>query len=119
MTLEPILARELCPRKGLLTVLTGLLLASPWAVAQQGREDPADSQPFRIDVNLVTLRFTVTDTRGDFANSLSAEDFVVEENGKPVEIEIFEKPPRSVGSELGFVARLSHRCQREHFCNQN
>ena len=102
MTLEPILARELCPRKGLLTVLTGLLLASPWAVAQQGREDPADSQPFRIDVNLVTLRFTVTDTRGDFANSLSAEDFVVEENGKPVEIEIFEKPrdQSAVSSDL-------------------
>ena len=54
-------------------------------LGKESQETSDESQPFRVDVNLVTLRFTVTDVAGRFKNSLSLEDLIVEEDGVPVE----------------------------------
>ena len=78
---------------------------------QESPEIPDASQPFRVDVNLVTLRFTVTDLAGKFNNSLSAEDLIVEENGVPVEIHLFEQPRNRSGESrdlwLAFLIDVS------------
>src|SRR5690606_18140105 len=51
-----------------------------------------EDETIRVDVNLVTLRFTVRDNQGHFVNSLSREDFQVRENGEEQELVFFEAP---------------------------
>ncbi len=92
MRLQRILKRGPSPRAGLFVVSTWLLLGGALGVAQQAPENPDESQPFRVDVNLVTLRFTVTNAMGNSVSSLSRDDFLVEENGEEIDIEIFESP---------------------------
>ena len=58
--------------------------------AQQ--EDASREDRFRVGVNLVTLRFTVTDSRGDFVSNLPKDLFTVLENSTEQEIVIFDKP---------------------------
>ena len=53
-------------------------------------------QPIRVDVNLVTLRFTVRDASGALINDLEQEAFRILEEGLPQEI-IFFRQPRSQG----------------------
>ena len=55
-------------------------------------QDSAAQTRFTVDVNLVTLRFTVRDEFGNFINTLDTADFFVSENGRQQEIGIFEKP---------------------------
>ena len=55
-------------------------------------QDSAAQARFTVDVNLVTLRFTVRDDFGNFINNLDTADFSVSENGRQQEIAIFEKP---------------------------
>jgi len=62
--------------------------------------EPAAQTRFSVDVNLVTLRFTVRNDGGGFMNNLDADDFRVLENGRTQEISIFEKP-RSVAQATG------------------
>ena len=80
-------------------------------LGQESQETSEESQPFRIDVNLVTLRFTVTDPTGRFNNSLSPEDLIVEENGIPVEVDLFEQPRNRAGQSpdlwLAFLIDVS------------
>ena len=80
-------------------------------LGQESQETSDESQPFRIDVNLVTLRFTVTDPGGRFNNSLSPEDLIVEENGVPVEFDLFEQPRNQSGQShdlwLAFLIDVS------------
>lgn len=92
MRLPRILKRGPVPRTGLFVVSTWLILGGARAVAQQAPENPDEAQPFRVDVNLVTLRFAVTNAIGNFVNSLSQDDFLVEENGEGMDIETFESP---------------------------
>ncbi len=55
-------------------------------------QDSTAQTRFTVDVNLVTLRFTVRDGAGSFINDLNSSDFSVSENGRMQEISIFEKP---------------------------
>ena len=59
-------------------------------------QEPAEEteEPIRIDVNIVSLRFSVRDAASNFANKLTADDFKVFENGSRREIAFFE-PPRN------------------------
>ncbi|MFH1964973.1 MAG: VWA domain-containing protein [Acidobacteriota bacterium] len=72
-----------------------LCLAAGWIYfficPVQTMESAAQTR-FTVDVNLVTLRFTVRDETGGYVNSLDAGDFSVSENGRNQEISIFEKP---------------------------
>ena len=73
--------------------------------------DPVAQTRFTVDVNLVTLRFTVRDEFGGYVNSLDAGDFSVSENGSSQEIGIFEKPrsmePPSGTTWLAFLLDVS------------
>ncbi len=51
-------------------------------------------EPIRIDVNIVTLRFSVRDGGANFANKLTTDDFQVFENGRRRDLAFFE-PPRN------------------------
>jgi len=80
-----------------------LLITAGWLGCFTGparAEAPAAQTRFTVDVNLVTLRFTVRDETGGFINSLEAGDFTVSENGRKHDISIFEKP-RSVAGASG------------------
>ncbi|UCF38594.1 MAG: VWA domain-containing protein [Acidobacteriota bacterium] len=51
-------------------------------------------ETIRVDVNLVSLRFSVVNSSGDYMNQLSAADFTVFENGQQVTPAFFEQPRR-------------------------
>ncbi len=72
------------PRLGWLLALT--------LVTARGQQP--DEQRFRVDVNLVTLRFTVKDSTGAFANRLTADQFTVLENGSERPVAFFQAPRR-------------------------
>ena len=59
--------------------------------AQDEQTEQAE-EPIRVDVNLVTLRFTVRDDVGSLLTDLGPEQFRVIENGAPQEIAFFERP---------------------------
>ena len=103
--------RDLTRAALLLTAMACIFANGFRVLGQESQETSDESQPFRIDVNLVTLRFTVTDPAGSFNNSLSAEDLIVEENGIPVEFDLFEKPRNQSGKShdlwLAFLIDVS------------
>ena len=101
------LEKEQNPRIGLIAISTWLMLGSLLGMTQQNPEPPDETSPFRVDVNLVSLRFTVTNDKGKFINSLSKNDFLVEDNGKRIEIETFKKPRKqSTASQYLWLAFL-------------
>jgi hypothetical protein len=51
----------------------------------------ADSQPIRVDVNLVNVAFSVRNPQGGFAGDLSKDDFEVLEDGAPQRISFFAR----------------------------
>src|SRR5215470_19032901 len=78
-------------RRSALT-FTGLLLLVGSVVAQ-----------LRVDVRLVNVVATVTDTHGRYVDGLQASDFSLEEDGKPQQISHFSAStdlPVSVGIVL-------------------
>lgn len=81
-----------------------LCFAGGWIILQTlpalAASEPAAQTRFAVDVNLVTLRFSVRNLDGDFINSLEPGDFAVTENGRKQEISIFESP-RSVEQATG------------------
>ena len=98
---DPTRSRPLRRSLGALAALTALALlaVAPPALSQeaprQSLQEPAplvqdqpQDQPFeeRVDVTEVLLDVLVTDRRGNVVLGLSEDDFVVEENGEPVEI---------------------------------
>jgi len=70
--------------------VTGTLARSfavAWALAA-----PAAAQPtpvFRVGLDLVHVTVTVRDGRGGLVSDLTAEDFVVREDGRPQKVEVF------------------------------
>lgn len=86
------------------SALTAPALGGQDPAVQQPRrqvpETPDDQQVIRVDVDVVTIRFSVHDAEGRFINDLAQEDFRVREAGRPQEIVFFE-PPRSPGRAGG------------------
>jgi len=82
------------PHKRWITPFTAVLWAwmftSTPLSAQQ--DDTSQGDRFKVGVNLVTLRFTVTDSRGDFVSNLPQDRFTVLENGAEQQISMFNKP---------------------------
>ena len=73
-------------------------LGSSGLLAQDPQESPEQPQePIRVKVNLVTLRFTIRDSQGNFVNDLQTSDFEVAENGRPRDIAFFEQPRERSG----------------------
>jgi VWFA-related protein len=82
-------------------VLGALLLLAPAAQAQDTQDQPPQGQfGERINVNEVLLDVLVTDARGNVIVGLGPQDFVVKENGKPVDLTgvTFYSNRRLVGS---------------------
>lgn len=78
---------ELRPSLGALALL-GLVILAPAAIAQEAR-DAAPQETFEEQVNVteVVLDALVTDRQGNVILGLQPEDFVVEENGDPVQLD--------------------------------
>jgi Ca-activated chloride channel family protein len=67
----------------LLCIVEAIALIAP-AIPQQS------DQVIKLQTDLVTVDATVTDKNGNFVRKLSAEDFVVYEDGQPQKLEFFE-----------------------------
>jgi len=81
--------RGTLPREGLvLPVLVAALLAAPLS-AQEDADQGPDRPQFegRMEVSEVLLDVLVTDRSGNVVMGLDEDDFVVEEDGRPVEIQ--------------------------------
>ncbi len=50
---------------------------------------PQETPSFKVEVDLVNIMATVRDEQGRLVNSLTKEDFILEEEGQPQEIEYF------------------------------
>jgi Ca-activated chloride channel family protein len=73
-----------------LTALAGLALAAVRpASAQRGDDDKTPT--YRVDVKLVSVPVTVTDSRGAPVSSLSKENFTVREDGVEQKLAIFDR----------------------------
>ncbi|MBI4456446.1 MAG: VWA domain-containing protein [Acidobacteria bacterium] len=80
-----------------------LCLFLSWAMAQDvpprgTPQNQRDNAQFRVDVNLVTIRFSVKDRTGNFVNTLRERDFNVFEGGVKQEIAFFQPPTKSATS---------------------
>ncbi len=73
------------PRTGL--AIAVLVLSSLWAGLAFAQEEPAARVEAALEVREVLLDVLVTDRQGHVIVGLVAEDFVVEEDGRPVAIE--------------------------------
>lgn len=84
------------------------LLWPPFSFAQEPGDIP--EQSIRVDVNLVTLRFTVT-AGGNLLNTLSREDFQIFEDGVSQEVVFFDPPANTTGEvkplRLAFLLDVS------------
>ena len=122
-------------RRGLGPALAALALAflafgggeavrSPEAAAHAGQAPPQaeqappqDTEPadpdgvFRGGIELINVSATVTDARGRFVDGLTRDDFLVYEDGEPVEITQFdnERVPVSLGIALDTSGSMDGR----------
>jgi VWFA-related protein len=70
-------------------VLLLCTLATAQAQESDTTPDPADTKIFRVDVNLVQVDAVVTDKEGLPVTDLTADDFIILQDGKPQEITNF------------------------------
>jgi Ca-activated chloride channel family protein len=96
---------------------------TPTAREAHGPVD-AMARSFRVDVNLVLVPVTVTDSLGRPVIALSQQDFTVYEGGKPQEIRYFteEEAPISIAVLLDVSKSMSDKIDSERaaiveFCN--
>ena len=96
-----------------------LLLAALPLAAQ---EPQTESSPIQVDVEVVNIPVTVTDSEGRFIVDLTKNDFQIFEDGQPVDIRYFtsstdeaNKPPIRIGFlvDLSNTARLYYKTYRE------
>src|SRR3954463_4733153 len=66
--------------------LVALCVLGHAAVAQEAPQNPQAPFTGKVNVNEVLLDVLVTDTKGNVIVGLDKNDFVVKENGKPVEL---------------------------------
>jgi Ca-activated chloride channel family protein len=98
---------------GLLATAIGCL----WLAQTQIRVDVNQAdKPFRVDVNLVTVAFSVHDERGGLVRDLSKDDFDVFEDAVPQQIAFFARSAE-LPLELGLVEDFSG--SQEHFLKQH
>jgi VWFA-related protein len=80
-----------------------LLFCYAWVIAQQSGQEktqtPRRPPQFRVDVNFVSIRFSVRDKSSNFVNNLRESDFTVFEDGVKQKIAYFDPP------EQGAVSR--------------
>ena len=78
--------------------------------AQDRRPDDPDGV-FRTGIQLINVSATVTDARGRFVDGLTKDDFLVYEDGEPVEITQFdnERVPVSLGIALDTSGSMDGR----------
>lgn len=100
-----------------LAVLVGL---AGVCIAQDG--EPTSDSTIRVEVNVVNLPITVTDSEGRYIVDLEKSDFTVWEDGQVVEIRYFtrsveeeKKPPLNVGFivDLSNTARLYYKTYQD------
>lgn len=73
----------------LLAALLALSGAASWAQEAPAGEEPDDFFFETVNVNLVNIEVHVTDKQGNPVTGLTKDDFIVEENKRPVEITNF------------------------------
>jgi Ca-activated chloride channel homolog len=78
-------------------VLLTALTVNALAQAEEREEELPDQPRIAVDVNLVTLRYSVKNSQGWFVNGLQREGFRVYENGVPQEVVFFESPRNASG----------------------
>jgi Ca-activated chloride channel family protein len=61
----------------------------------------AQDQPVSVETNLVTLNVSVTDRNGNYVRGLSRNDFLVTDNGKPQDIDVFSA--EDSGLSIGII----------------
>jgi len=83
------LERRVAMKRGKLIIVASLVLASGWFEA--GAEAMRQGAIFRAGVNLVRVGAVVRDRKGRFIRNLTAQDFVVLDDGKTVEITNFHQ----------------------------
>ena len=66
----------------------------------------------RVDVRLVNIVATVTDSNGRYVGNLSAEDFVVEEDGVPQKISHFSQD-QNIPVSVGIILDTSGSMERK------
>ena len=79
--------------------------------AAQGRPPDDPDGVFRAGIQLINVSATVTDARGRFVDGLTRDDFLVYEDGAPVEISQFdnERVPVSLGIALDTSGSMDGR----------
>ena len=95
----------------------GEAAGNPEAAPQAGQRPPRGAQPadpdgvFRAGIELVNVSATVTDARGRFVDGLTKDDFLVYDDGEPVEITQFdnERVPVSLGIALDTSGSMDGR----------
>src|SRR5512133_2305856 len=78
---------------GILLLLSGFLLGQPNRVPESSQRD----QRIQVNVNLVTLRFTVRDHQGQFLNTLTQGQFQIFENQQRKNVAFFDGPSNKGG----------------------
>jgi Ca-activated chloride channel homolog len=67
-----------------------LCIVEAFALIAPALEYQQNDQVIKLETDLVTIDATVTDKDGNFVRKLTAEDFVVYEDGQPQKLEFFE-----------------------------
>ncbi|RPI29853.1 MAG: VWA domain-containing protein [Acidobacteria bacterium] len=93
---------------GILLSFTGIMPAQETQTPPRTQENPQRDQRILVDVNLVTLRFTIRDQQGRFLNTLTRDQFRVFENQEQKEMAFFEAPSNKGATQAGplFLAFL-------------
>ena len=87
-------------------VALAAFLAFP-ARPPSGQEQPlrAPDEPVRVRVELIQVFVTVVDRAGNPVTDLQASDFVLLENGDPMEVAVFEPPDRQAAEPVPAPAK--------------
>ncbi len=103
-----------------LTMLATLLVVAAQSIAPQASSRPQTPEPltFASDVRMIRLDVSVVDSSGRPVRGLVPENFSILENGKPVDLSVFEavedgSPATSVASEDGQHLSLAVRAETQ------